>query len=412
MQLLINKLKGKIIRHKKTSAIILAVVVGLIYIGSQIFTKAQSPTYETQKAQVGTLISSVSASGQVAALSGMAVTTQASGIVSNIYVKDGDTVIAGQPIAWINLDSSGLIKKTQALNTYLASQADLNSLQAAMFKANQTFLNDKGSSATPSDTQKQDPVYIEENANWLAAEAAYKNQQLVISQAWLSYQQVSDVVYAPISGTVSGLAVQVGSYLAPSSSTTSVGQNAVATITNDGTPVISVNLSEIDAPKIKIGNKATITFDALPNKTFTGSVQSLNTQGVVTSGVTTYPATIALDTNSPEIFGNMSATANIITQIKDNALSVPSAAIQTQGGQSVVRVLKNGQVKSVVVETGISSDTQTEIVSGISEDDEVITGIISSSSTRSSASPFGIRSFGGGGAAGGGGAVRIQTGGR
>ncbi len=414
----INKLTQLIRKHKKLTSIALAIVIGLIYVATQIFTKAQTPSYETAKAERGTLISSVSESGQVAAVSGMVVSTQASGTVSDIYVSNGDTVTAGQKIAQLTLDQAGMAKQAQALSTYLSAQAtlnssnaDLNSLQSAMFKANQTFMNGAVAAGRTTD----DPIYIEQDADWLAAEAAYKNQQNVIVQAqaalnsaWLNYQQVSGTIYAPIGGTITGLAIQIGSYLAPSASTTAVGQNTVATIATQGNPVVSVNLSEIDAPKVKVGDDATITLDALPDKTFTGKVQSINTQGVVTSGVTTYPATIALDTNSADIYTNMSATANIITETKDNALLVPTSAIQTQGDQSVVRVLKNGTVSFVPVQVGGASDTQTEILSGLSEGDDVVTGLLSSS-TSSTTSPFGLRSFGG---FGGGGGVRVQTGGR
>ena len=403
-----NKIFSLIEKHKKISAIALAVVVGLIYMATQIFTRAQSPTYETAKVSKGTLISSVSESGQVSAVSGMVVSTQASGIVSDIYVQSGDLVTAGQRIAQLSLDQAGMAKQAQAWSSYLtaksnleAAQANLNTLQAAMFKANQTFINDKGI-ADPSDTQKSDPVYIQENANWLAAEAAYKNQQDVIAQeqaavssAWLNYQQVSGTIYAPIGGQITGLAVQVGSYLAPSSSTTSVGQNTIATIATNGNPVISVSLSEVDAPTVRVGDNATLTFDAFPNKTFTGRVQSINTQGIVTSGVTTYPATIALDTTPEGLYTNMSATANIITDTKDSALLVPTSAIQTQGNQSVVRVLRNGQVTVVPVEVGGSSDTQTEILSGVSEGDTVVTGQLSAGSSNGS-SPFNRTGFGGG----------------
>ena len=408
MKNLINKLIPLVKKHKKLSGAFLAVLVGIVYIGSQILTGAQTPSYETAKVTRGTLVSSVSESGQVAAVSGAVVTTQASGTVSDIFVSNGDTVSAGDKIAQLNLDQSGMVKQAQSWAAYLtaksnleADQANLNTLQAEMFKANQTFINDKGI-VNPSDTQKSDPVYIQEDANWLAAEAAYKNQQTVIDQAqaaltsaWLNYQQVSGTVYAPVAGQITGLAVQVGSYLAPSSTTTSVGQNTIATIATSGSPVISVNLSEIDAPNIRVGDNATVTFDAFPNKTFTGKVQSINTQGVVTSGVTTYPATIALDTNPSGLYTNMSATANIITDTKDSTLLVPTSAIQTQGNQSVVRILKNGQVTVIPVQVGASSDTQTEILSGVSEGDTVITGQLSAGGSNGS-SPFNRSGLGGG----------------
>ena len=66
----------------------------------------------------------------------------------------------------------------------------------------------------------------------------------------------------------------------------------------------------------------------------------INTTGAVTSGVTTYPAVIQLDDTNADILPNMSATANIITKVDDNVLLVPSAAVQTVGTTSTVRVLE------------------------------------------------------------------------
>jgi len=160
-------------------------------------------------------------------------------------------------------------------------------------------------------------------------------------------------------------------------------------------------LTQIDTPKVKIGNKATLTFDAFPNKTFTGKVVSIDTIGSVSSGVTTYPAVIKLDTQVPEIFSNMTTSATIITQIKDNVFLVPTSAVQTQNEQSTVRVLKNNKINQVTVETGLSSSTQVEITSGLSEGDTVITSVISSSQngqTGSSQTQSPFSGIGGGGA--------------
>ena len=67
---------------------------------------------------------------------------------------------------------------------------NLYTLQNQEFVANQKFINDKGI-PNPTDTDKQDPVYIEENAAWLAAEAAYKNQTNVIAQAQANLNNAS-----------------------------------------------------------------------------------------------------------------------------------------------------------------------------------------------------------------------------
>jgi len=106
----------------------------------------------------------------------------------------------------------------------------------------------------------------------------------------------------------------------------------------------------------------------------------------------------------------MAIDAKIITNVKDNVLLVPSAAVVTTNGETTVRVLKNGVMSSVPVTVGDSNDTQTEITSGLNEGDTVVTAVIGGATTTATTgtSPFsalgGNRGFGGGG--GGGAAVR------
>ena len=207
--------------------------------------------------------------------------------------------------------------------------------------------------------------------------------------------------------------MQIGSSNTTAGSSTNTSNQAVASIITGNATTVSVSIAEVDAPQIQVGQEATITFDALPNQTFTGKVMGINTTGAVTSGVTTYPAVIQLDdTSNASILPNMSATANIITKVDDNVLLVPSAAVQTVGTTSTVRVLKNGQVSTVTVQTGDMSNSQTVITSGLSEGDTVVTSAISTATTSTATtSPFsgGLRlgSFGGGG----GGGATTRTGG-
>jgi membrane fusion protein, macrolide-specific efflux system len=402
-----------------------AVIVVLVILGFIGFTRLTSPSsttqYQTAKVTKGTLVVSLTEAGQVSVANKVSIVTQASGIVSNVYVKSGQAVRAGDKIADVTLDTAGQQKQAQAYSSLIAAQNGLNSanaqlysLQNTLFVANQKFMNDKGI-ANPTDQQKSDPVYIEENASWLAAEAAYKNQSNVINgaqaslnNASLTYQLTSGTIVAPTDGTIGDLTIttgmQIGSSNTTSGSSTNTSNQAIASIITGNATTISVSVAEVDAPQIKIGQSATITFDALTNKTFTGKIMGMNTTGAVTSGVTTYPTIIQLDdTSNPDILPNMSATANIITKVDDNVLLVPSAAVQTVGTTSTVRVLKNGQVSSVSVGVGDTSDSQTVITSGLAEGDTVVTSVISTgtTSTTTSASPFsgGLRigSFGGGG---------------
>jgi len=402
--------------------IVLAIIVFFVF-KSLTASNKSATQYQTAQVTRGTLVVSLTEAGQVSVANKVSIVTQASGIVSNVYVKSGQTVSAGDKIVDVTLDTAGQQRQAQAYSSLLSAQnnlqnanAQLYSLQNTLFVTNQKFMNDKGV-ANPSDQQKSDPVYIEENDSWLAAQASYINQSNVIAQAQanvnnasLAYQLTSGTITASTNGTVGDLIItkgmQIGSSNTTAGSSTNTSNQAIASIITGNATAVSVSVAEVDAPQIRVGQAATITFDALPNKTFTGKVMGLNTTGAVTSGVTTYPAIIQLDdTTDTSIFPNMSATANIITKVDDNVLLVPSAVVQTVGTTSTVRVLKNGQVSTVSVGIGDTSDSQTVITSGLSEGDTVVTSAISTAttSTTTGTSPFsgGLRlgGFGGGGGA-------------
>lgn len=420
---LINKLKSlPVFKTKKRTIIAIVVLIVLGFFAWQnLKGNKQRIEYQTVRVKRGTIVSSISASGQVYSVGSYNITTSATGIIKEVYVKNGDMIDAGKPIAEIALDQQGLQRKTKAWADYLSyktaldsAHTKLNSLQSSLFTANKTFVNGAGTQNPVTD----DPTYIIQKADWLVAEANYKNQQTVInkaqadlSNAWLSYQQSSEVITAPIAGVIRDLSIYKGAVIAGSSSTgisetSAVSSQKAAAIKTDSYPTIAINLSEIDAPKVKIGNKATLTFDAFPEKTFTGKVVSIDTLGVVSSGVTNYPVTIEMDADFEELLVNMSATANIINAAKTDVLIIPASAIQTREHESYVRIIKNKLPREVLVKTGIASDTDIEVISGINEGDKVITGILTSQSRPGqSVSPFGTR-LGTGGGFGGGSALR------
>jgi macrolide-specific efflux system membrane fusion protein len=403
---------SKIKLMRKKLAIILIVGAAFFFAIFLIFgQKQKQPQYQTAKVQKGTIIVSANASGKVLTGNVINVTTAASGVVKKVYVKDGEKVFAGKKIAEIALDQQGQQKYASSWSSYLSAKNNLESaltnlytLQSAMFAANQKFIKD----AVARNLASDDPTYIQQNADWLAAEAKYKNQQLVIEQAraavnsaQLAYQQASPVITAPAAGVISNIGLVEGMVLtgqaAGSSDPSSASSFRVAVIQNEAKPLISVNLTEIDAPKVKIGQKATVTFDSLPDKTFTGKVVTVDKIGTTSSNVTNYPALIQLDTNAEEILPNMAANVSIIVDSKSDVLLVPSSAVQNQGGQSMIRVLRKGQIQQVPVQIGLSSDSQTEVISGLSEGDEVITGTLGTTQTQQGGrSIFGGGGFGGG----------------
>lgn len=379
--------------------------------------------YQTSKVERGTIIETVTASGTVALTGRIPVTTSASGQVKKVLVKDGDGVIAGQALLELSLDSAGLQKHSQAWSSYLSAKSSLDGAKTSLYtlqsdmltkwksymdlSQNSTYSN---SDTSPKTENRQLPQFMSPQDDWLATEAKYKNQQTVIDQmsasltnAWTTYQASLPTITAPSAGKITDIT------LVPGMTITADATSAVriGTIVIDTLPVASVNISEIDVLKVKAGQKVTMTIDSLPDKTFTGELVGVNRTGSVSSGVTSYPATIQFDTAPDGIFPNMAVSANIVIDSKNDVLLAPSAAIQTQGTDSVARVLRNNQEVLSPVEVGISSDTQTEIKSGLSVGDEVITGTAATGATsRTSTSVFGggmggniFRSSGGGGGA-------------
>lgn len=403
------------------------IIVGVIWLAYSTFGKPSTPTtqYQTSVAEKGTLVVSISGSGQISNANSGSISTQASGVVRTVSVKNGDYVQQGTLIAELELDQSA---KQNYLQTSAAYQSAKNSvdtaqqsyyaLRADLFTKNKIFTDLASNSyytngdGSPNTNHRQLAEFIVAQDNWLAAEAKYKQQEKVVVQsqtslsaAWLSLQETSPSIYAPISGTVTGLALQGGSVLTQQTgSTGTITSQKIASIKTTAPPTVSISLTEIDIPKVKIGNKATITLDAFPDKTFTGEVISIDTVGTVSSGVTTYPTVIKFDTEVENILSNMSAQTTIITATKDNVLLIPSSAVTTQNGQSTVQVMKDGNPSIVQVETGLASDTQTEITSGISEGETVVTSTtMTTTQTTTATSPF--SAFGG--RMGGGTQIRI-----
>lgn len=395
-------------------AIVIIILLVAGYLGYRYLTNnQQQPTYQTAQAEKGTLVKTVTASGQVTTANNVTITIQASGVVKDVYVKNGDQVSQGQQVATLTLDQASQQKQAQAWSSYLSAknqldgaQAKINSLQSAEFKANQKFINDAVARGLTTD----DPTYIQENADWLQAEADYKNQATAITQsqaaltsASLTLSQTSSTITAPVSGVVKGLTITPGAIitLTSSSSLSSASTSQVLGSINQPGPIqAQVNISEIDSVSVSEGQKVTMTLDAFPDKTFTGKVVSINTNGVISSGVTTYPAVISFDSSNDHIYPNMAVSAKIITNVKNDVVLVPSAAVQTSNGQSLVRVMRNGNLTSVSVEVGDFSDTQTEITSGVNEGETVVTGSTTTGTTsggQGSTSPFsGLgRGFGG-----------------
>jgi len=210
-----------------------------------------------------------------------------------------------------------------------------------------------------------------------------QSAELSVEQARNTYNKY--FVKAPLDGVIAKVSVKVGDQTSGS----------VGTFISNS-KIANISLNEVDAAKVAAGDKVTLSFSALSDLNITGTVAQVDLVGTVSQGVVTYNVEIAFDTDDVRVKPGMSVSASIITSASQDVLIVPSSAVKTQGNISYVQMFKDPVPKSsesgftsnetpiqVVVQTGVSDDTNIEIKSGLKAGDQVITK--TTSSTASSA---------------------------
>ncbi|MBN1263202.1 MAG: efflux RND transporter periplasmic adaptor subunit [Candidatus Pacebacteria bacterium] len=405
MKKILNPLKKNFKSKTRIFLAIIVVLAGVIFFRQRSKNDKPQIINQTATAKRGTIVSSITASGKIISSNIENITTQASGTVSRVYVSDGDEVSAGQKLVEINLDVQGKQNYASAYSNYLSAQNSLNSAnnnyRSARASLEVVYDEIKGHDSDETLEMKEQRTRAE-----VAHDNAYdaiKNAEAKLNSTALAYKTTAPVITSPVAGIVKSVTIAEGMNIGASETASGARANQrVATISTGGLPIATFNVSEIDVSQIKPGQKTTITLDSVSGKTFTGKVVSVDRVGTITSNVTNYPVIIQFDTSTGQILPNMAATASIIVQTKSDILIVPSTAINYQGETAAVVILKDGQKTNQTVEVGISSDIETEIISGLSEGEVVITGTISvpnqSAQNRSNGVlPFGPAAGGGSG---------------
>lgn len=458
--------------------VILVLVVGGVVAYNNRNNSKNKVQYITSAATVGTLITTVSGTGNVSVSNSANVDPSISGTVENLAVNLGDQVKAGQTLFTI-VNSTLDENVTKAYTSYLQAKQSLLNAQSQLLTAQNTYNNQSSNSTQAKDqlaldqanlslsqdqaqlttdqanlasdqsknntsaisidqskiTVDQDKIAADQSNVSTATNTLKQDQNNAASLAQINQNQLTSAeqgvsiaqenlssslayyndqktiaaertVTAPISGTISALNISNGDQLGSSSSGgssaaggSSSSSSSVPIIIQDMSSLQTVvQVNEVDAPSIKAGQTVSMTFAAISGLTLTGKVQKINTIGTVSSGVVSYGVTVGFDSLDPRVMPQMSVTASITTNVAQNALMVPSTAIQTQNSTSYVQILQNGKPSDVTVQTGASNDTETQITSGLTAGEEVITQTIQPSTTTTTAAS----TSGGFGAIGGG----------
>ncbi len=390
---------------KKPLIIVLSILVVVVGVGYFV-SKSKKPTgklVDTATIEKRTVIETVSATGKIQPESEVKISSEVSGEIIFLPIKEGDQVKKGQVIARINpeLFTSGYNRSVAGLSN---TKANLSQAQAALTEAKANFERNK--------------ILFEKNiiskAEWDRFVAAYETAVATKEAAYYTVQSanatvneakeslVRATIYAPTDGTISLLNAELGEKVV---GTQQMAGTEIMRIANLNNMEVEVDVNENDIVKISVGDQANIEVDAYLKKEFKGEVTAIsNTASNTISAdqVTNFKVKVRIlrtsyqdllagkpDNYSPFRPG-MTATVDIITKKKENVLAVPisSVVVKTdtsanpkndnfdkQAKKMECVFVKNGdKAKIKVIKTGIQDDSYLEVLEGLTAGDEIITG--------------------------------------
>ena len=326
-------------KHRKrivTGAVVLCVLGGGTYYYMDSLNANQAQTlYTTGKVEKGDVKTSISATGTINPVNYVDVSTNVAGKLEKVLVKENDQVTAGQVIAYID---------TRQL------QASVDDARAALAKAELDMNRYKSLAAQDAIAQQ---TYDDSVTTYERAKSTYERAAADLSDATIT---------APMSGTVVGTPLKAGQTIS----------------TGISTQMIIGTIADLKIGNIKQGAKVEFTVDSKPGETFTGYVSEIakgtkGNMGTTSTSVVYYTVKVQIPENiSGNFLPSMTARATIFGEDIKNTLVVPLTAVRTDKQGEYVYVIKDGQPVRTAVSTGVTGDTNVQILKGLSEGDEII----------------------------------------
>ncbi len=412
-------------KTNKIIYILVAVVAALIiflFVGKKMgwINNETGTAVAVQKVSKKTIIETVPANGKIYSQTEVKISAEVSGEVVELYVKEGDSVTKGQLLIKINpsIYESEVIRSEAYVNQMKAnesnSKANLAQVQAQFDQAKSSYDRSKDlynkKVISQAEYDQAFTAYKTASANYEAAIQTINASGFSIKSAVASSTQAKQnlnktLIYSPISGIVSKLNVEKGERVLGTAQMAGTELMRISDLNNMET---RVDINENDVLRISLGDTAEVEVDAYMNRKFKGIVSEIayaskSDFSITTDQVTNFTVKIKLlkdsytDLIQPELGHRfpfrpgMSATAEIQTNKKENVWSVPIQSVtirdpkksildskSTDDSQDkkvleeIVFIVENKKAKAVKVKTGLQDDTNIEIISGLTGNEEVI----------------------------------------
>lgn len=419
---------------KKIYVIItLGVLVIAIIVGIQVAKGSKPIEVYTEKVIFRNIVEVVSATGKIQPETELKISSDVSGEITEMMVKEGDQIKKGELLCRIKPDLylSAYDRVNASVNTTKANlktaQAQLDQAKAnlqnaeTIFNRNKKLFEQNTISLQEFETAKAQ--YESAKANVSALEASVKASQYTIESSEASLKEANTnlertYIYSPVDATVSKLSVEKGERVVGVSG---MSGTEIMRLANLNEMEASVEVNENDIIKVHLGDTALIEVDAYMGKKFKGLVteiaNSSNAVGISVDQVTNFIVKIRLiresyayliDNRNPVPFRpGMSASVDIQTRRVNKAIAIPIQAVTIRNKDSLqlkqnkessnevevknekedvnvvsseeknkefVFTLDNGKAKQIEVKTGIQDNEYIEILSGLNKDEDVICG--------------------------------------
>lgn len=372
-----------------------------VYAWSQL--RPVPPHFVTAAVERGDIVRSIVTTGTVNPVVTVQVGTYVSGVITELKCDFNTRVHAGQLCAKIDPRPYQLVVDQDAANL-AAARAQLEKDQANLVYLKTNYERDAGllkQGVVSQDTVDSDKsAYDQALAQTGLDRAAIKQHEAALNAARVNLDYTS--IVSPVDGIVVSRNVDVGQTVAASFQTPTL-----FLIAKDLTKMqVDTNVSESDIGGVSVGQKASFTVEAYPNKNFWGEVTQVRQAPITVQNVVTYDVVVGVDNPKLELLPGMTANTRIITAERKDVLRVPlpalrfsPAGLRPSAGSTPampaaaaepkrpagdhVWVLAEGQPRRVAVTTGLSDGTFVEITGGdLKPGDRVIVNEIRSGGSQ------------------------------
>jgi HlyD family secretion protein len=352
-----------------------------------------------EEATSRTLVATVTASGKIQPMTKVDVSSDITGRIIELLVREGDMVKKGDLLL--------RIEPSTFEAAVARAEAGLASAQAAAVQSEANRTQAERAAQRARELRAQNPNLVSDEqleqaeTSFRVAEAVAVSADRQVDQARAFLQEARDqlaktVLRAPMDGQITRVAVEEGEVAVPGTFSRETG--LLMTVSDLSVIQVNVQVDETDVVRLHLGDSTAVTIDAFPDTSFTGRVTKVSQSSSRIAAVAStdravdYDVEITLDNPPPDVRPDLSATAKIVTATRDSALSIPIIALTvrehtpissetapadtTDGKKETegVFVVRGGVAQFQPVKVGIAGEEHFEVLTGLATGDSIVAG--------------------------------------